>query len=132
MPSRLPRGVRERVALRAELRCEYCRSPSDCSTSSFSVEHIVPRVSGGSDEEGNLAWSCMGRNDRKYTAVGAIDSASGEYAELFDPRRHQWEDHFSWAADFTLIAGLSMVGRATVAKLKLNRPELVKLSRILR
>ena len=133
MPSpRLPDSRRERVARQAELRCEYCRSPSDCSASSFSVEHIEPRSRGGSDDDDNLAWSCMGCNDRKYTAVDAIDPVSGEVVPLFHPRKQVWAEHFLWAADFTQIVGQSPTGRATVARLKLNRPELVKLRQILR
>lgn len=125
-------ALRKHVALRAALRCEYCHSPSDCSNSPFSVEHITPRSRGGSDEEGNLAWSCMGCNDHKYTAVEAIDPVSGELADLFNPRQHRWDEHFLWTADFTQVVGRSATGRATVAKLKLNRPQLVKLRRILR
>lgn len=74
----------------------------------------------------------MGCNDRKYTAVDAIDPVTGEIAKLFNPRLDRWADHFSWTSDFTQIVGHSTIGRATVAKLKLNRPELVKLRRILR
>ncbi len=133
MPSsRLPESVRRRIALRAGLQCEYCRSPSDCSNPSFSVEHTLPRSRGGSDEDDNLAWSCMGCNDRKYTEVDALDPVSGEVVNLFNPRQHRWDEHFSWAADFKQIVGLSAIGRATVAKLKLNRSELVKLRGILR
>ena len=96
MPSfRLPAGTRERIASRADLLCEYCRSPSDCSKSPFSVEHIEPRARGGSVDDDNLAWACMGCNDRKYTATDAVDPISGEIAKLFHPRRHRWGAHFS-------------------------------------
>jgi hypothetical protein len=114
------------------LLCEYCRSPSDCSNSSYSVEHIVPRARGGSDAEDNLAWSCMGCNDRKYTTIEAVDPVLGEVTKLFHPRDDAWDEHFSWVADFTQVVGLTPKGRATVAKLGLNRPELLKLRRILR
>lgn len=133
MPNpKLPATLRKQVAVRARFHCEYCRSPSDCSNSPFSVEHIIPRSRGGLDDEQNLAWSCMGCNDRKYTTVEAIDPVTGELAQLFDPRRQVWEDHFSWVADSTQVAGLTSVGRATIAKLQLNRPELIKLRLILR
>lgn len=125
-------SVRKRVSLRAKLLCEYCKSPSDCSNSSFSVEHIEPRARGGSDDDPNLAWSCMGCNDRKYTAIDAVDPVSGEIVRLFHPRQQSWNDHFSWTADFTQIVGRTPTGRATVVKLKLNRAELIKLRRILR
>jgi hypothetical protein len=74
----------------------------------------------------------MGCNDRKYTATDSVDPISGEIAKLFHPRRHRWDAHFSWTADFTRIVGLTATGRATMANLQLNRPELVKLRRILR
>ena len=91
----------------------------------------MARARGGSDSEDNLAWSCMGCNDRKYTAAEAIDPVSGELVKLFNPRRDRWDEHFSWTADFTQVVGHSTAARATMAKLKLNRPELVKLRRIL-
>lgn len=130
----VPAAVRTQVAERAGFQCEYCRSPSDISPSSFSVEHIKPRsrAGAGADDPKNLAWSCMGCNDRKYTAVEAIDPVTGSSAVLFHPRLDRWDDHFVWVAEFTQIAGLSPVGRATVSRLKLNRPELVKLRGILR
>lgn len=132
MPSaRFPAAVRDRVATRAQFRCEYCQSPSGCSASSFSVEHVVPRARGGSSNETNLAWSCMGCNDRKYTAVEALDPVSGEFVPLFDPRSQNWDDHFLWTADLTQVVGRTAAGRATVVKLALNRPQLVKLRQIL-
>jgi len=73
----------------------------------------------------------MGCNDRKYTAVEGGDPISGEMVKLFDPRRDRWDDHFMWAGSYSQVVGRSSTGRATVAKLKLNRPELVKLRRIL-
>ena len=84
------------------------------------------------DDTLDLAWSCMGCNDHKYTATEAIDPVSGELANLFNQRSHRWEDHFSWSADFTQMIGCSATGRATVVRLKLNRPPLMKLRRILR
>jgi hypothetical protein len=92
----------------------------------------VPRARGGSEAEDNLAWSCMGCNDRKYTAVDAVDPVSGELVKLFHPRQDSWAEHFSWTVDFTHVIGKSSTGRATFERLKLNRSELVKLRRILR
>ncbi len=39
----------------------------------FSVEHITPKSSGGTDDPENLAMSCQGCNNRKYTALEAIN-----------------------------------------------------------
>lgn len=73
----------------------------------------------------------MGCNDRKYTAVDAIDPVSGKFVPLYDPRNHRWGDHFLWTEDLTQVVGRTAIGRATVVKLALNRPQLLKLRRIL-
>jgi hypothetical protein len=73
----------------------------------------------------------MGCNDHKYTAVDATDPVTGAVASLFHPRRQKWNEHFIWTADCTQIVGISATGRATVGRLRLNRPALMKLRRIL-
>lgn len=50
---------------------------------------------------------------------------------LYHPRQHVWFDHFVWSTDYTLILGITPVGRATVEKLQLNRDGLVNLRAIL-
>jgi hypothetical protein len=41
---------------------------------------------------------------------------------LFNPRIHQWQDHFAWREDFASIIGLTDIGRITIVTLKMNRP----------
>ena len=120
------------VAQRANGCCEYCYSQTRFSPDPFSIEHIIPRVAGGTDDMSNLALSCQGCNNRKYISVDALDLVSGERVPLFNPRRQKWIDHFAWSDDFTLILGLTPTGRATVEKLQLNREGVVNLRRILR
>jgi hypothetical protein len=50
---------------------------------------------------------------------------TGENAALFNPRTQHWTDHFEWIADATYVRGLTPTGRATVVRLKMNRPALV-------
>lgn len=57
---------------------------------------------------------------------------SGATAPLFNPRRHNWSEHFAWSHDVLRIHGLSPTGRATVDKLRLNRSGVVNLRRVLR
>ncbi len=97
----------------------------------FSVEHIGPRSQEGADSPDNLALSCQGCNNHKYTKTRAVDPVTGEEVPLFHPRRHRWQDHFAWNEDFSLILGLTPTGRATVGALRLNRPGLVNLRRVL-
>ncbi len=123
--------VRERVATRAHYCCEYCFSQQRLSHDDFAVEHIAPRSAGGTSELANLAFSCQGCNNRKYTATQAVDPVSGDTAPLYHPRRDDWSAHFAWSDDGSEIIGLSPTGRATVARLALNRPFLVNLRRAL-
>jgi 5-methylcytosine-specific restriction endonuclease McrA len=125
-------AVREAVADRAGRCCEYCFSQELVSHDDFAVEHIRPRVEGGSDHPDNLAWSCQGCNNRKYTAQTSTDPATGLVVRLYNPRIDRWRDHFVWHSDFSRIEGSSPIGRATVARLDLNRIGVVNLRRALR
>jgi hypothetical protein len=122
---------RQMVVARAGGCCEYCRSPESFATHSFALEHIVPRGRGGGDASENLAFSCQGCNNHKYTKVDARDPASGMVVPLFHPRRMRWRDHFAWNDDATVMIGLTPTGRATVETLHLNRPSVVNLRRVL-
>ncbi len=120
------------VAARAGGCCEYCRSQARFSSDSFSIEHIVPRARGGASDPTNLALSCQGCNNRKFTATDAIDPSTGELTPLYNPREHRWSEHFAWNDDFTALIGLTPTGRATIVKLVLNRAAVVNLRRVLR
>jgi hypothetical protein len=123
---------RKTVAERAAYCCEYCRSQLKFSADSFSVEHVIPRSRGGSEDLSNLALSCQRCNNAKFVAIDAVDPLTGAAARLFHPREHDWSEHFAWSNDFLLIYGLTPIGRATVDRLQLNRPGVVNLRRILR
>ena len=122
---------RRRVAKLAGGCCEYCKCPARFSTDPFSIDHIVPRSKGGTNELDNLAWACQGCNNRKYVSIDAIDPVTGETAPLFHPRRQSWTDHFAWNEDLIRVIGLTPTGRATVGKLKINRDEIINLRRVL-
>jgi hypothetical protein len=125
--------LRSSVRDRAGDCCEYCRAQGKFSHDSFSIEHIIPVSKGGAVEDPeNLAWSCLGCNNFKYTATSAYDLVTARIAPLFNPRTDDWNSHFRWSADFCSIIGLTPVGRATVERLQLNRPGLVSLRGVLR
>ena len=46
------------------------------------------------------------------------------------PRRQKWKRHFAWSGDFLYVVGRTQTGRATVEALKMHRPDLVNLRRI--
>jgi hypothetical protein len=122
---------RQRVLERAQGCCEYCQSQMRYATQRFSIEHIMPKAKGGSDDLENLALSCQGCNNHKFTRTEATDTLSGLIVPLFDPRKHVWLEHFAWSEDFTRVIGLTQIGRASVEALQLNRDGVVNLRRAL-
>lgn len=125
------KSLKEQVAERASHCCEYCLSQVFFSSSPFSIEHIIPKAKGGSNDLDNLALACQGCNNSKYTYTSVVDPISGELALIYNPREHIWSDHFQWSKDFMLLIGLSPTGRATIEQLKLNRLGVINQRRIL-
>lgn len=119
------------VSKRASNLCEYCKSPANYSPDPFCMEHIIPQSKDGTTEPENLALSCFGCNNHKYNKIEGIDTTTGMYAPLFNPRKQDWSKHFSWNQDATKIIGLTSTGRATVDTLKLNRQRLQNFRKIL-
>src|SRR5438445_9307943 len=107
------------VTARARDCCEYCLSQRRFSPSPFSAEHVLPRSRGGKAEARNLALSCQGCNNHKYSHITGIDPASGHEVLLYNPRVDIWSDHFAWSSDLATIIGLTSRGRATALRLKL-------------
>ncbi|NEP48682.1 MAG: HNH endonuclease [Moorea sp. SIO3C2] len=122
---------RQAVESRAQGCCEYCRSQARFATQSFSIEHIQPLSRGGKSELDNLALACQGCNNHKYTKTEGLDPVSNDIVPLYNPRKQKWLDHFTWNDDYTLVIGLTTIGRATVEVLQLNRQGLVNLRRVL-
>lgn len=112
------------VAARAADRCEYCLMHQALQGATFHVEHATPRAAGGTDAADNLALACPGCNLAKSSRVAATDPVTGGEVPLFNPRTDRWADHFAWD-DRRHVAGLTPVGRATVAALHLNHPRRV-------
>jgi hypothetical protein len=117
--------ARRLVRQRAENRCEYCRLPEELGEVTFHVEHIVARQHRGSDELSNLALACDRCNLSKGPNLST--KVEGETIELFHPRQHQWQDHFTFSGPE--IIGLTPTGKATVLLLKMNAPRRVAIRR---
>jgi len=113
--------VRARVRTQAADRCGYCRSPQRLVLGWLEIEHIIPKVAGGSDEEENLWLGCRLCNNYKGSQTESLDPETGQRLRLFDPRRQRWCDHFSWSEDGTRVFGRTPCGRATVIALQLNK-----------
>lgn len=131
MAERAGTELRKLVRERAKGRCEYCQTPETYAPEGFSIEHIRPRSKRGATEPGNLALSCQGCNNHKFTRTRAQDPVTGLTVLLFHPREHSWHEHFAWLPDARHLVGLTATGRATVDVLRLNRPGLVNLRQAL-
>ncbi|MGI8883065.1 MAG: HNH endonuclease [Pyrinomonadaceae bacterium] len=123
--------LRRDVTKRAKGFCEYCRSNSAFSDSPFDVEHIISILFDGKTILENLALSCHGCNLHKSSKIEGFDVVSEETVKLFHPRNDDWNENFTWAEEFSIIVGLTSIGRATVEVLKLNRKGLVNQRKML-
>jgi hypothetical protein len=113
-------AVKQFVRERANYLCEYCHSLELLSANRFTIDHIVPRSLGGSDELENLALACRRCNERRYNFVAGIDPDTQAIVPIFNPRQQQWAEHFGWTIDGTVIQGSTAVGRTTCVRLDLN------------
>ncbi len=125
------RKQRQQIEARANGVCEYCKSPVKYGVQSFECEHVIPVAFGGKTVLNNLAFACGGCNRCKSSKTSGLDPDNGQTAPLFHPRQQQWHDHFIWNEAFTLMIGITATGRATINALRLNRPGVVNLRRIL-
>ena len=66
--------VRTQVRERAHNACEYCHLHQDDSPLAvLHIEHIIPKVHGGTDDLDNLALACIDCNLHKGTNLTGID-----------------------------------------------------------
>ncbi len=112
--------TRQLVRERAKFLCEYCHSPEQSSSDVFTIDHLMPRSLGGSDQLDNLALACRHCNERRYNFITAIDPQTGKEVAVLNPRHQLWSDHFIWTPDGQKIIGTTAIGRATCNRLDLN------------
>jgi hypothetical protein len=117
------------VAERAAYRCEYCHAPESVFNFPFEVEHIHPQARGGSDDLDNLALSCHACNLFKSDFETGHDAENRVEVVLFHPRRDTWALHCAVDAEHAEIVGRSAVGRATIERLRMNRPRQINARR---
>jgi HNH endonuclease len=111
---------RQRIRQRANFLCEYCHSSEEASTSLFTFDHLIPQSLGGNDTENNLALACHRCNGRRYNFTDAIDPETQITFSLFNPRQHDWSEHFIWSVDGQKILAITSIGRATLKRLDIN------------
>ncbi|MGZ5482447.1 MAG: HNH endonuclease [Pyrinomonadaceae bacterium] len=112
-------SIKARVRERAGNACEYCHlHQNDSPLAVLHIEHIIPKVHGGSDELNNLALACIDCNLHKRPNLTGIDPKTGAVTELFHPRRQHWADHF--ALNGIHLVSTTPIGRTTIRVLNMN------------
>jgi hypothetical protein len=119
------RSLRQRILEQAAYRCEYCR----IAEWPLTIDHIVPVVAWRAatppvfapEDPDSLAAACWYCNRAKWGATVGYDGETDADQALFHPRRDDWDEHFTWSPDSKEIVGLTPVGRATIARLVMNR-----------
>lgn len=114
------KALRERIRQQAGNRCGYCQVPGAYIYAPMEIEHLIPRVAGGTDEEDNLWLACPFCNGFKGAQTYVTDRLTQKQVPLFNPRTQHWLEHFRWGIDGARIIGRTAVGRATVNALRLN------------
>jgi hypothetical protein len=122
-------ALRELVRRRAGNRCEYCHLPQEFSELQFHIEHIIPRQHGGTEAPENLALACPECNLAKGPNLAALQPGGLKIVRLFNPRHDKWVRHFR--SNGVHIVGKTPIGRASVALLRMNDAERLRIRALL-
>jgi hypothetical protein len=126
--TRVSQDARQTVTERGRWRCEYCQT-QQIIVVELEVDHIEPLVAGGTSELDHLCLSCTSCNGAKSSYQTGRDPETGQHERLFNPRQDSWHEHFRWNDDFSVLLGLTSIGRATIDRLEINDPERVRFRR---
>jgi hypothetical protein len=117
MARRISAELRQTIADRANLLCEYCLIAEADTFYGCEVDHIISLKHGGSSEPDNLAYACALCNRAKGTDVGSV-STNGEFTRFFNPRTDRWVEHFR--LEQATIIPLTEIGEVTARILGFN------------
>jgi len=123
----IPTALRRSVIERANNRCEYCRISQFGQVATFHIDHVIPIVAGGETIAENLALACVSCSLRKGARQQIQDSVTGERVNVFNPCQQKWNKHFAWNG--VEVMGLTVIGRATIEALDLNRSIMLAIRR---
>ena len=121
MSSDVTKDLRQRVAARANHRCEYCQRLQPFALRPHEPDHIRARQHGGQTVFENLAFACFWCNRLKGPNVASFDPLTGQLVLLFNPRTQLWHEHFAWEG--AVIQPLTAEARVTVNLLRLNEED---------
>ncbi|MCU0341879.1 MAG: HNH endonuclease, partial [Spirosomaceae bacterium] len=83
MSRKFSKLLKEKIAYRANYRCEYCLLPEKLSLYKFHIEHIKSVKHGGTDEEDNLAYCCPDCNYFKGSDIATFSVSDERLVRLF-------------------------------------------------
>ncbi|MFZ4813702.1 MAG: HNH endonuclease [Phototrophicaceae bacterium] len=127
--SKISDGLRQAVILRAKSRCEYCQTLKAIVVG-MEVDHILPTKHGGQNNLDNLCLACRGCNQFKRDFLDGVDPQTGSLIPLFNPRQQLWQAHFQWDSVGIELVGKDAIGRATIARLQMNREAMIESRRL--
>ncbi|NJL84905.1 MAG: HNH endonuclease [Leptolyngbyaceae cyanobacterium SM1_1_3] len=58
------------------------------SANRFTVDHVIPKSLGDSDELDNLALACSRCNERRYSFVAGVSPETQAIVPIFNPRHN--------------------------------------------
>ena len=119
------KALRRKIASQARNRCGYCLVSQQIIGPLLEIDHLMPVALGGTSEEANLWLACPLCNGAKSDLSYALDPLTKQTVSLFNPRQDRWQTHFQWIDDGAVLEGLTPIGRATVAALNMNQPDIV-------
>lgn len=118
MSTYLSDELRSQIEQADRRRCRYCLTTEANSGIPLTFDHVTPVSKGGLTSFENVCLACRPCNEFKSDGMKVIDPVTGETVPLFNPRIHEWHDHFAWSADATRVEGMSAIGRATTIALR--------------
>lgn len=125
MSTYISESLRTQIEDTDRQRCCYCLTSEANSGIPMTYDHIHPRSKGGDTTFENVCLACRSCNEFKSNLTEVKDPLTGEIVSLFNPRTQKWTNHFTWILDSAKIEGLTVIGRATVAALRMNHPTIV-------
>lgn len=117
----VPIELRRQIRTLFADRCAYCKTSEVLTVTTFEIEHIIPRSADGKTALSNLCLACPTCNRSKAHRLTVPDPVTQTEVPLFHPQQQTWRDHFTWSEDAAEIVGITSIGRATIAALKMNR-----------
>ena len=126
----VPAELRRQVRTHFRDHCAYCLTPEALTVVIFEFEHILPRLLGGATSFENLCLSCPTCNRYKSDRTFGSGDEQTRMTALFHPHLDSWNEHFSWNEGATELIGLTLTGQVTIATLRMNRPQLMRVRRL--